>query len=246
MADSLEMAALYVANGFRQVVATPHALPETIEKDYAAIIQRRVARMNQALTAQPLALTLAAGMEIAMAPEVPDLLDNGKLLPLAGSRYVLIETPFELLPIHWEHILFEIAGRGYQILLAHPERSAQLARNHGLFDRIIGMGIHLQVNWGSFIGLYGRTALKTARYLARRCYIHCLATDSHDPLDRNAAVVGRAAPKIAKLIGDASLKLLARENPARILANQPLRLMPKPLVERKTIGGWKRWVFKQG
>lgn len=243
---SLKMATLYAANGFRQVVATPHALPEDIGANNARALQRRVAEMNQVLRARSIALTLASGMEIAMAPTVPGLLVAGKLLTLAGSHYVLIETPFERLPIHWEQMLFEIAGQGYQVLLAHPERSAQLSRNHGLFDRMIEMGIHLQVNWGSFTGDYGRPALKTARYLARKCYIRCLATDSHDDRARSAAVVGRAAPKITALIGAPNLRLLSAENPGRVMADRPLAPMQCPTTTRRATGGWKRWVFRQG
>jgi protein-tyrosine phosphatase len=81
-------------------VATPHALPEAVGTDTARHFERLTAQLNEILRARSLALTLEAGMEIVMGPEVPDLLDAGRLLTLAGSRHVLIETPFERLPIH--------------------------------------------------------------------------------------------------------------------------------------------------
>ena len=126
MAVSLDMAVQYVANGFRHVVATPHVQPEDIGEQWAPSLKRQVAEMNQALQDGSIPLTIIAGMEIAIAPELPGFLDAGLLLPLADSRYVLIETPFERLPAYWEQLFFQVAGSGYRVLLAHPERCAQL------------------------------------------------------------------------------------------------------------------------
>jgi protein-tyrosine phosphatase len=240
LAASLAMAKRYVARGFSCVIATPHALPEAVGTDTARRFERLTAQLNGILRAKSLDLTLEVGMEIAMGPEVPDLLDTGRLLTLAGSRHVLIEAPFERLPIHWEQMLFQITGRGYQVLLAHPERCAQLARNHALIDRVVAMGVHLQVNWGSFTGVFGRPAMKTARHLARQGYIHCLATDSHDNRGRSADVVDRAAPKIRALIGAANLNLLSNDNPARVVADHPLETMQMTQASRKAKEGWKR------
>ncbi len=246
MAVSLEMAAQYVANGFRHVVATPHVLPEDIGEQWASSLKRQVAEINKVLRDGSIPLTISAGMEIAIAPELPEFLDAGLLLPLANSRYVLIETPFERLPAYWEQLLFQVAGRGYRVLLAHPERCIQLARNHTLFDRLITIGVYFQVNWGSFTGFYGRLALKTACHLARKGYIHTLATDSHDLEGRSADIVGEATPEIEALIGTANLRLLSNNNPNRVLADRPMQPMSSTHEPRKATRGWKRWIFRQG
>ena len=79
--------------------------------------------------------------------------------------------------------------------MAHPERCAQLAVNPQLADRLIESGVYLQANWDSFLGKHGRSALGMAHYLAESGYIHCLATDSHNPQERHAAHVELAAAK---------------------------------------------------
>jgi protein-tyrosine phosphatase len=239
--ESLEMARLYVERGFRQVVVTPHALTDSLGKDLARSITLQVENLNAILRKQEIDLTLKTGMEIALTPEVPDFLDQGLLLPLAGSRYVLIEPPFESLPIHWEQIFFNIASRGHRILLAHPERCAQLARKPALFDRLIETGVYLQVNWGSLIGLHGRPSMKTARYLVRKGYIHCLATDSHDMRHRNAAPVPHVSRKIVEWIGRNNLSLLAIANPARVVADHPLEAMD--VSETDHPPSRRRWMF---
>jgi protein-tyrosine phosphatase len=241
--ECLEMARLYTASGFRQVVATPHAVTDSLGQNLARSITRQVPKLNAILREKEIDLVLKTGMEIALTPEVPDFLDRGLLLTLAGSRYALIEPPFENLPINWEQFFFSIISRGYRILLAHPERCAQLARKPELFDRLIETGVYLQVTWGSFLGLHGRPALQTARYLAQRGFIHCLATDSHDTRQRNAAPVPEAASKVAELIGPANLDRLSTENPARVIGDVPLETMDMRLMPSQPARRHQRWKF---
>ncbi len=153
------------------------------------------------------------GMEIVFDPLIPDLLEKEQLLTLGETSYVLIETPFQQLPLGWEQVVFEILSKGYFILMAHPERCAQLAATPQLVDRLIDSGVYLQVNWDSFLGYQGRTALRLAHHLANSGCIHCLATDSHNPRERHAAHVKPAAAKIEKIIGAKTLQRIASENP---------------------------------
>lgn len=239
----LAMARRYAARGYRQVVTTPHGLADSLKDDMARSVKLQVENVNAVLRDHSLDLTLQPGMEIAMTPEVPDLLDQGRMLTLAGSRFVLIEPPFERLPIHWEHMFFDITSRGYRILLAHPERCDQLGRDHSIFDRLIATGVYFQANWGSFMGLYGKAPKQAAHYLARRGYLHCLATDSHDAQHHSPDIVRPAARKVAALVGRPNLALLAIENPARVVANAPLKEMTVDETARPAAAGRKRWMF---
>ena len=171
------------------------------------------------------------------------LLDHGQVQPLAGTSYVLIEPPFQRLPLGWEHVIFDVLSKGFAVLLAHPERCAQLAAKPHLCDMLIESGVYFQVNWDSFLGHHGRTARKTAMYLATKDYIHCLATDSHNPQKRHAAHVRLAAAKIEKVIGRENLQCIASENPLRILRNtHPLPMMkPDPKTQVKKESKWWFW-----
>ena len=92
---SLEMARKYVTAGYTRVIATPHAASEDCGADFARSIELHVANLNAIMKEDHVALTVLPGMEITLAPEVPDMLDKGELIPLAGGSYVLIELPFE-------------------------------------------------------------------------------------------------------------------------------------------------------
>ena len=181
-------------------------------------------------------LIAAAGSGRRMGAEC-----NKLLLPLAGSRCVLLEPPFESLPLHWEQILFEVAGRGFKILIAHPERCAQLAQQPMLVERLLETGVYLQVNWTSLLGYHGKLVQKTAHHLARSGAIHCMATDSHNTRERSALIVRRGAEELAALVGRKNLALLTVENPARVLNGngmQNIDMTALPQLRRGKPAGW--------
>jgi protein-tyrosine phosphatase len=241
--ESLEMVRIFIKAGYRRVVATPHQVPGTTQMLSIEEIRNKLAELNHAIKIAGLEFDVLPGMEISFDPLIPDLLEEGRLLTLGKTSYVLIETPFQQLPLGWEQVVFEILSKGYFILMAHPERCAQLAARPQLADRLIESGVYLQVNWDSFLGYHGRAALRMAHYLAESGCIHCLATDSHNPQERHAAHVKHAVPKIQKLIGPKNLQRIASENPLRILRNtHPLPMMtPNTKKEVKKGSKWRFW-----
>ena len=181
-------------------------------------------------------------VSITLSPEIPAMLNKGEMIPLAGGSYVLIELPFQRLPLHWEQILFEVAGRGFKILIAHPERCAQLAQQPMLVERLLETGVYLQVNWTSLLGYHGKLVQKTAHHLARSGAIHCMATDSHNTRERSALIVRRGAEELAALVGRKNLALLTVENPARVLNGNDMAGMDVNTIphHRASGSGWRR------
>ena len=236
------MIRIFMTAGYRQVVATPHQVPGTTWMLSIEEIQNKLAELNQAIKIENIELDVLPGMEIAFDPLIPDLLGKDQLLTLGKTSYVLIETPFQQFPLGWEQVVLAILSKGYFILMAHPERCAQLAAGLRLVDRLIESGVYLQVNWDSFLGYHGRAALRVAHYLAESGCIHCLATDSHNPQERHAAHVKLAAAKIQKLIGRENLQRIASENPLRVLRNTH----PLPMIKsdvKTAVRKESRWRF---
>jgi len=240
--ESLEMARIFEQAGYSHVVATPHAVPGTTWMPGPEEIKSKLAGLNQAIAKNGIKLKVLPGMEIALDPNIADLLDNGKVQALAGTSYVLIEPPFQRLPLAWEQAFFNVLSKGLKVLLAHPERCAQLAAQPELCDKLIESGVYFQVNWDSFLGHHGRTTQKMAIYLATRGYIHCLATDSHDAKSRNAIQVRRTAGTIKELMGPRTLHLISRENPARVMRNEALKSMEGQRIQA-TVTKKRKWRF---
>jgi protein-tyrosine phosphatase len=237
--ESMQMAQAFVRSGYRTVAATPHMVPGTAWMPSIDRIKTRVAALNQTIKDDGLGLEILPGMEIAIDPQIPDLLDDSRLLTLGNSSCLLIEPSFQQLPPGWEQVIFSILAKGYSILLAHPERCVQLSANPDLVDRLIGSGVYLQVNWGSFLGQYGRAVARKAWLMAGNGQIHCLATDSHHPEWHNPARIQVAAAKLGAMIGQENLQRITTDNPLRVLNGEFLQ--PMTVSSEMSGRSKKRW-----
>ena len=229
--EGKQMARAYVRSGYHTVAATPHMVPGTAWMPSIGQIRARVAALNQAIHDDGLRLEILAGMEIALDPQIPDLLDENRLQALGNSSCLLIEPSFQQLPPGWERVIFSILSKGYSVLMAHPERCVQLATNPGLVDRLIGSGVYLQVNWGSFFGQYGQAVARTARRMAKSGQIHCLATDSHHPGWHSPPRMQATAAKLRMIIGEDNLQRLSVGNPIRLLNGE----VPQPMIRSEVM-----------
>ncbi|MFQ5486075.1 MAG: tyrosine-protein phosphatase, partial [Desulfobacterales bacterium] len=226
--------------GVSCVVATPHVIPGTKWRPKPNEICDQVDRLNKCIKKENIPLTVEPGMEVALDTGILTLVDQNGLLPLGNSKYMLIEVPFQRLPLGWNQILFALQLKGFKILLAHPERCDHLIKKRAFFDDMIYTGAFLQVEWGSFLGHHGPEVKNQAEYLAQKGYIHCLATDSHNTRFRHAGHVEDAARMVELQVGRENLDLLGRKNPARVLKDIPLEAIAafeSPAVRKRK----KRW-----
>ena len=241
-AESMQMARDFMQTGYSTVVATPHMVPGTTWMPPIDEIKTKVADLNRTINNEGLKLKIVSGMEIALDPQVPDLLDEDRLLPLGSSSCLLIEPSFQQLPTGWEQVIFSILAKGYSILMAHPERCLQLAASPDLIERLIGSGVYLQVNLGSFLGQYGRAVARKARLMAENGQIHCLATDSHHPGWHDPARIQAAKAKLREMIGQENLQRITTDNPLRVLNGEVLQ--PMTVSGAMSGGGKKRWWWR--
>jgi protein-tyrosine phosphatase len=245
--QSLALARVYVKSGYRTVVATPHAAVDSLPTEsYARTVKGLVNSLNHSLLEQGIELVVMSGMEAGLDPLLPEMVAQRKILTLAGTRYLLVETSFELLPLSWWEVVFKLAAKGIVAIFAHPERCAQVADNPEVLDQMAQAGAKFQVNWDSFAGANGRRVARVAESMARQGFIHCLATDSHNPNGRNAGNVREIGRQIKGLIGDENFRRIARENPARVIQGKPLLEMdhgdmPELLGKKKA--SRKFWIW---
>jgi protein-tyrosine phosphatase len=219
---SLELADLYQRAGFTTIVATPHWVPGTTWTPSIENIYQCRSLLQDSCKNKNIDIKIYVGMEIALDVNLGDLLLKKRLLTLAGSPYILIESPFQRLPIGWDQMFFAMMANGYKIILAHPERCMQLISYPDLYDDIIETGVYFQVNYDSFLGHYGKEICETAFYLLKKGYIHFLATDSHDPIQRHPGNARKALKVLTKIIDAQTVEILTRINPEHVIKGVPL------------------------
>lgn len=239
--EALAMAEAYGEAGFLRLAATPHWVAGSVWAPEPEEVLKRLGAFKGALAARGVGLEVAPGMEIALTSEIPSLLREGRLLTLNSGPYVLIEPPFQRLPVGWDRILFELMSQGYRVLMGHPERCDHLAAEPELFEELVRMGVGIQVNWKSLLGRYGESVKETAWALLKGGLAHCLATDGHRQGDVTGQQLQRARRELKERLGDVRARLLVEENPARIWSGEAMEKVP-PVKEAGTKGLRRRWL----
>jgi len=241
--EALEMAAVYAAAGFSRVVATPHWVAGSVWQQTPEKVLKWVEGFRRALAKRGIGLEVVPGMEIAMTAGISGLIQTRQVLTLNGGVYVLVEPPFQQLPVGWGQILFEISAMGNRVLLAHPERCSHLIREREVLKEMVDMGVGIQVNWKSLLGRYGQTIKETAWSFLEGGLVHCLATDGHGPGDINAEDLGKMKRALKERLGEARAQTLIVENPERVWGGEPLeRLSPvRTLGGKKASRRWFTW-----
>jgi protein-tyrosine phosphatase len=219
--EAVMLARGLVDAGYEAVVATPHACEGS---PAPAIIKARVSELQAELNRQQIALKILPGSELHIEPHTAERLDAAEALTLNGSRYLLLELPFfQPLPLYLMSMLFTLKTKGYQTIIAHPERVSALQHDPQMLYTLHEAGVIYQVTWGALTGRLGPEPAKVAEQMLNANLVHLLATDAHNFATR-LLELNKAAARLEELTspGTADLYLITR--PAAIINNEPLDL----------------------
>jgi len=86
---------------------------------------------------------------------------------------------FAVPALNLKEILFQLQLRGYQPVLAHPERYLYFGANKGWYDQLKEAGCLFQLNLLSIQGYYGKASMELAQFLIKKRYVDLLGTDLH-------------------------------------------------------------------
>lgn len=223
MEDALEMARMAAESGVSTIIATPHCnLPYEKEKNYISQhLQEHFFRLQQAVKAAGIPVTLLPGAEVLCTPQVPELLRQGKLLTLAGSRYLLVEFFFDEDLDYMDQMLSAIASQGLLPVIAHPERYESVQRTPRIVERWFRNGYVIQLNKGSILGRLGRRAARTAEWILSRGLAHVVASDAHSPVMRTPQM-DELVQFLTEVCTPEYVDILLDINPGRIRSDRPI------------------------
>ncbi|MBC7343544.1 MAG: hypothetical protein H5U02_14050 [Clostridia bacterium] len=230
--EALALAGAASEHGTAVLTCTPHYIPGLYQpapktiKELAEEFQHRLGRAGIDLTVKP-------GMEVYLGPDVPELAETGRLLPLGGyfpdqpdgalRPCLLVEFPANEVPRYADQVFFELQVQSLVPVLAHPERNAKVMANPHLLERLVHeQGVLVQVDAGSIVGLFGRKIAKTAELLLRKGWVSFVASDGHS--QARPPVLSLAKAKVAQLLGTEAATALFTHNPAKILDGKEVQL----------------------
>lgn len=217
-AETLALALAAVADGTGTVVATPHVRFDLGTTD-AFEIRDRVRDLQARLSALGVPLEIRCGGELGH--DVIGTLSQGELELMAqgppGSRWLLVETPFDGIGSDFHDAAAELRERGFGVLVAHPERSADaiLDGSDGLL-RELTAGSLAQVNAQSLTGHHGADACAAAWRLIRDGLVAVVASDAHGPTRPPALSAARRTLLHAGL-STSAVDTLVESGPRRLL-----------------------------
>ena len=225
--EAVEMCRIAADEGIDTIIATPHVLRERWRTPERDELESRIATLREKTNDRP---RLLLGSEYFFAHDMAEVLRAGRpIVPLADSRYVLVELAANSVPPLIEQPLYRIQLDGWTPILAHPERNSMLQAHTELLAELIEHGVRMQITAGSLTGEFGPRARAVSETWLRHGLVHFMATDAHNT-SRRPPRARQAIKRLRELAGDDVCDALTVRNPRAVIENRPLDFEPEPSV----------------
>lgn len=235
MEETLGLLLQAVEEGITGIIATPHGHHPNFPTDVPKM-KLQLEATKQLVLEKNLPLEIYSGQECRLSDKLPERLASGEALPLAESRYVLLELPSNGVPAYTVQIIQELIASNYVPVIAHAERNQGIIEKPERLSKLLLHGAVAQVTAGSVAGTFGKAIQKTAMSLINANLIHVYGSDVHH-LERRPFHFREGIDYLEKKkLGDVAEILL--ENNERILNNEGLIIL-----EPQSIKLTKWWHF---
>jgi tyrosine-protein phosphatase YwqE len=164
--------------GCKHIIATPHIIGDMYRNNHETI-SAAAEKLRIALNREGIKMGLSFAAEYMMDDFFMNLLMKEEPLLCFKDKYLLTEFSYAVKPEHVEEISFEINTRGYQPILAHPERYNYFHHDFKQYHRLKDLGFSFQLNLLSLTGYYGKNIMKIANQLIKEGLIDFVGSDTH-------------------------------------------------------------------
>jgi protein-tyrosine phosphatase len=225
--ESLDLLRAAGDDGIERIAATPH-----VREDYPTRpdeMERLVAEVNAAAAGIGVEVLPGGELDLAFAARLDD--DDLRRFALGGSgSLLLLEFPYLGWPLQLPDLVFTLQVRGFRVLIAHPERNADVQADPEKLRPLVDAGAFVQVTAASLDGRIGSRPRSAGMKLVEGGLAHVIASDAHAPDVRS---VGMSAA--ARAVGDEALaRWLTADVPAALLDGR------HPPARPQSSSGWLR------
>jgi len=221
---SVEMCRTAAADGITHMVASPHANERYhYDREYleglTSRLQERVGN----------ALKISLGCDFHLSYEnIQDALAHPSRYVIAKTRYLLVEFSNYSVPQQTTDSFLKLGDCGMTPIITHPERNPILRESLQRVVEWAEQGCVVQMTGSALTGFWGERARRAAVWLLEHQAVHVLATDAHD-LEKRVPILSTSRDAAAEICGPEVAHALVEDNPAAIVANQPLPYFPRPV-----------------
>ena len=191
--------------GYKKVYITPHFqtprfpnIEEDILQQYAEVEQ---AVLDSGMKIEMMGVGGEYRLDMGFVERVQhrELLTFGQNIS-SDKGYLLVELSMHQNIPRVELIIEAMQERGYNVVLAHPERYPYVNVDGVFLEKLKEMGVLLQVNVLSLDGFYGMPPMRKGYELIERGWVELLGTDIHNMLYGQALINASHNKKIEKVL----------------------------------------------
>lgn len=220
--EAYEMAAMAADSGVDTIVCTHHSnIPGLYYNYNSRELDALFLEFQRGLHKGGFPIKLLRGMEIFSTPDICDKIWNRHLLPINGTNYFLVEFSFHESEEYMADLLRDMLHQGMRPVIAYPERYACMKENPELLFQWMKFGVLSQINKGSLLGKFGRSAERAASIFMKHNLVTCIASDAHNPRVRTTHMGEIKRFLKHKYSEDMAIKLLD-DNPRRIVEGKKI------------------------
>ena len=197
--ESVECFKMLKSVGFNRVFITPHFQYPRFDNDEEDI-RRRYQEMKLR--------AVEMGVEIEMVGVAGEYridsgfkkrVENPRFLQV-GGKYVLVEFSLHQQMTGCDEMIFDLQMKGYDIILAHPERYPYLNILGSRMEQLKNQGVFFQVNALSLGGFYGEEPKRRAYQMLERGWVEFMGTDTHNTMYAQALAELSNDRKVEKVL----------------------------------------------
>ncbi len=182
MQESIELIKALKSIGIQRAITTPHVMQDYYKNDQKLILQTLEAVRKQ-LEINEIDFVLDASAEYYLDEALFEKIQYPEQLLFFGQskNLLLFELSFMNEPGMLRDFCFNAQLKGYQLILAHPERYIYFQSNKSKLEQLHESGVWFQLNVNSLSGYYSLEAKKLAEWLIDQNMIDFVGTDCHGP-----------------------------------------------------------------
>ena len=203
--------------GTGAVVLTPHyrgRFRDNVRSKLEPVYQQLVREAQKACPGMELYLGCEVGYEL----DISEKLEEGAVLSINGTRYVLLEFRDNAFRSEILEGTLELLNFGYVPILAHVERYEAFYRDRSLARELVELGALLQVNADSITGQMGFGTKRFCHRLIRSRLVHFVGSDAHNANVRPPELK-LCFEKLKRRYGQPYARLLLGGNARRVLSD---------------------------
>lgn len=221
MEEAVRLCEIAVENRITKSIVTPHLANMNEVDDFIRLRDRRLDELRSELDRRKIELELYPATEIFVNDDVfyaPNL-DSATI---NGTNYVLIEFSFRGLNINrLIKYVQEFTSRGYQPIIAHPERYAYMQADYDIVNHLADIGVLFQLNSASLAGFMGPVPQELSYAMAYNGLASFIGTDAHSVAHRPTNLFEQAQ-RFPHSISEQTYENLLERNAQAVLDGKPV------------------------